>query len=96
VGPSETERLEGCRPGNIIRTRRIAAIKPRARLRASVSVLHVGYFDGVPEGTKKILDRTIQRRADLRFGIGVPLALALPPFIGGVYVAAESLLLKAS
>jgi hypothetical protein len=95
VGPSETERLEGCRPGNIIRTRRIAAIKPRARLRASVSVLHVGYFDGVPEGTMKIF-RTIQRRADLRFGIGVPLALALPPFIGGVYVAAESLLLKAS
>jgi hypothetical protein len=35
-----------------------------------------------PEDTTKILDRKIQRRADLRFAIGVALALALPAFIG--------------
>jgi hypothetical protein len=57
------------------------------------SVFQVRYFDGLPEDTTKILDRNIQRRADLRFAIGVALALAPPAFIGlGVYVAAEFLL----
>jgi len=61
------------------------------------SVLHVKSFDLLPEDTTTILDRKIQRRADLRFAICVALALALPAFIGlGVYVAAEFLLLRAS
>jgi hypothetical protein len=61
------------------------------------SVLHVGYFDDSPEDITKILDRRIQRGGDLRFTIGVALALALPAFIGlGVYVAAEFLLVSAS
>jgi hypothetical protein len=61
------------------------------------SVLHVRYFDGLPEDTTKILDRKNQRRADLRFAIGVAIAFALPASIGlGVYVAAEFLFLRAS
>jgi hypothetical protein len=65
--------------------------------RPACSVLHVRYFDGLPEDTTKILDQKIQRRADLRFAIGVALALALPALIAlAVYVAAEFLLLRAS
>jgi hypothetical protein len=61
------------------------------------SVPYVRYFDDLPEDITKISDRKIQRRADLRFTIGVALALALPAFIAlGVYVAAEFLLLRAS
>jgi hypothetical protein len=41
----------------------------------------------------KVLDQKIQHRGDVRFSIGVALALALPAFIGlGIYIAAESLL----
>jgi hypothetical protein len=66
--------------------------------RPACSVSHVRYFDdGLPEDTTKILDQKIQRRADLRFAIGVALVLALPAFIAlGVYVAAEFLLRRAS
>ncbi len=60
------------------------------------SALCVTYVDGPFEDTTKVLDRKVQRRADLRFAIGVALALALPAVIGlGVYVAAESLILRA-
>lgn len=62
----------------------------------SFSALHVTYVEGSLEDTTKV-DQKIQRLADLRFAIGVALALALPAVIGlGVYVAAESLILRAS
>jgi hypothetical protein len=61
------------------------------------SALYVTYVDGPFEDTTKVLDRKVQRRADLRFAIGVALALALPAVIGlGVFVAAESIILRAS
>jgi hypothetical protein len=45
----------------------------------------------------KVLDQKIQHRSDVRFSIGVALALALPAFIGlGIYIAAESIILRAS
>ena len=43
------------------------------------------------------LKQKFQRRADLRFALGIALALALPAFIGfGIYMAAESLIILAS
>jgi hypothetical protein len=43
------------------------------------------------------MDQKIQHRADVRFAIGVALAMALPAIIGfGIYVAAESIILRAS
>ena len=52
------------------------------------------YVDGSVEDTTKVLD---QRRADLRFSIGVALALALPAVIGfGIYEAVKSIVLIAS
>jgi len=59
--------------------------------------LHLAYLYGSSENMTNVLDREIQRRADVRFAIGVALALALPAFIGlGVYAAAESIILRAS
>jgi hypothetical protein len=59
--------------------------------------LHLTYLYGSSENMTKVLDRKIQRRADVRFAIGVALALALPAFIGlGVYAVAESIILRAS
>lgn len=53
----------------------------------SASLTQIG---GLSENNAKSLDQQIQRQADLRFAIGVAIALALPMFIGfGVYVAAE-------
>jgi hypothetical protein len=44
-----------------------------------------------------VLNQKIQSRGDIRFLIGVALALALPAIIGlGIYVAAESIILRAS
>lgn len=61
------------------------------------SALYVTYLCGSSENMTKVLDRSIQRRGDVRFAIGVALALALPALIGlGVYVAAESIILRAS
>jgi hypothetical protein len=61
------------------------------------SAYHIMYFEEVSEGTPKVLDRKIRRRADLRFAIGVALALALPAFIGlGIYIAAEAIIQRAS
>jgi hypothetical protein len=60
------------------------------------SALHVTY-EGSLEDTTKVLDQKSQRRADLRFAIGIALALALPAVIGlGIYAAAESIILRAS
>jgi hypothetical protein len=58
------------------------------------SEFHVTDVDDVlSEGTPKGLDPKTQRRADLRFAIGVAIALALPAFIGfGLYVAAGSII----
>jgi len=59
--------------------------------------LHLTYLYGSSENMTNVLDREIQRRADVRFAIGVALALALPAFIGlGLYAAAESIILRAS
>jgi hypothetical protein len=56
------------------------------------STLNLAYVDAL----LKEIPKNSQRRADLRFAIGVVIALALPAFLGlGVYVAAESLLLLA-
>jgi hypothetical protein len=63
----------------------------------ALSALHVTRVDGSLEDATQVLDEKIQRRADLRFAIGVALALALPAFVGlGVYVVAESIILIAS
>jgi hypothetical protein len=52
------------------------------------SALRDTYIDEFPEGASK----TTQRQADLRFSIGVALALALPAVIGfGIYEAAKSI-----
>jgi hypothetical protein len=41
----------------------------------------------------KVLDQKSQHRGDIRFALGVALALALPACIGlGVYIAAESII----
>lgn len=49
--------------------------------------------DGSSENTSEVLDRKIQRQADLRFTIGVAFALALPVLIGtGVYIATTAIL----
>jgi hypothetical protein len=70
---------------------------PDAFAAAAFSALHVTYVEGALDDTTMVLDQKIQRRADLRFAIGIALALALPAVIGlGVYVAAESLILRAS
>jgi hypothetical protein len=62
-----------------------------------MSTLHVTYLYGSSEDVAKVLDRKNQRRADIRFAIGVALALALPAFIGlGIYIAAESIILRAT
>ncbi len=62
-----------------------------------VPAFYVAYVNGSLEGTTKVLNQKIDRRADLRFALGVALALALPAFIGFVvYMAAESLILMAS
>jgi hypothetical protein len=51
---------------------------------------------GLSENVKS-LDQKNSRQADLRFAIGVAIALGLPTLIGlGVYVAAESIMLIAS
>ena len=51
---------------------------------------------GLSENVKS-LDQKNQRQADLRFAIGVAIALGLPVLIGlGVYVAAASITLIAS
>lgn len=61
------------------------------------SAFHITCLDGSFVDTTKVLDRTNKRRTDLRFAVGVALALALPAFIGlGVYIAAESIILRAS
>jgi hypothetical protein len=42
-------------------------------------------------------NQKIQHHGDILFSIGVALALALPAFIGlGIYIAAESIILRAS
>lgn len=55
------------------------------------TALHVTYLnngDELSAGGSNAVDRTIQRQADLRFAIGVAIALALPVLIGiGVYIA---------
>ena len=57
------------------------------------SALHDTYMDEFPEGASK----ATQRQADLRFSIGVALALALPAVIGfGIYEAAKSIVFIAS
>jgi hypothetical protein len=62
-----------------------------------MSALQVTYLYGSSEDVAKVLDRKNQRRADVRFAIGVVLALALPALIGlGIYIAAESIILRAS
>ncbi len=64
---------------------------------APLAALYVTYVDGSLEETTKVSNQKIERRADLRFALGIALALALPAFIGfGVYVVAESLILTAS
>ena len=53
--------------------------------------------DESSEETTTDLKQKFQRRADLRFALGIALALALPAFIGfGIYMAAESLIILAS
>jgi hypothetical protein len=60
------------------------------------SALHVTYLDnadGSSEDTSKVLNRKVQRQADLRFTIAVAIALVLPVFIGiGVYIATTAIL----
>ena len=62
-----------------------------AALAPDFTALHVTYLnngDGLSADASNALDRTIQRQADLRFAIGVVIALALPVLIGiGVYIA---------
>jgi hypothetical protein len=49
------------------------------------------------EKHEEVLDQNIQHRGDVRFSIGVALALALPAIIGlGICIAAESIILRAS
>jgi hypothetical protein len=56
----------------------------------------LAYLDnanGSSEYTSKAIDRKIQRRADLRFSIGVAIALALPALVGtGFYIATTTIL----
>jgi hypothetical protein len=60
------------------------------------SALHVTYLDnadGSSEDTSKVLNRRIQRRADLGLTIAVAISLALPVFIGvGIYIAMTAIL----
>jgi hypothetical protein len=60
------------------------------------SALHVTYLDnadGSSEDMSEVLDRKIQRRADLRLTITVAISLALPVFIGiGIYIAMTAIL----
>src|SRR3979411_1852126 len=60
------------------------------------SALHVTYLDSadrLSEDMSKVLDRKIQRQADLRFTIAVALALALPVIIGiGGYIVTTAIL----
>ena len=61
------------------------------------SALHPAYTDGFLVEASSHFDPKTQRRADLRFSIGVALALALPALIGfGIYEAAKSIVLIAS
>ena len=56
--------------------------------------LHVASVDGLLEDTGRSANSA--RRADLRFAVGVAIALAFPALISlGIYAAAEFLLLKA-
>lgn len=49
--------------------------------------------NGSSEHTSKVIDREITRQSDIRFTIGVAVALALPALIGmGVYVATTAIL----
>jgi hypothetical protein len=62
----------------------------------ALSALNVTYIDDTDrssEDRSKLVDRKIQRQADLRFTIGVALALALPVLIGmGIYIATSAIL----
>jgi hypothetical protein len=61
------------------------------------SALHPAYTDGFLGEASNLIDLRAQRQADLRFSIGVALALALPAVIGfGIYEAAKSIVLIAS
>jgi hypothetical protein len=61
------------------------------------SALHPAYTDGFLGEASNHFDPKTQRRADLRFSIGVALALAQPALIGfGIYEAAKSIVLIAS
>ena len=75
-------------------------VSPANDLVAGPAVSTLSYVtsaDGSSEDTQKVLDHKTQRRADLRFAIGVVVALALPAVMGlGVYVAVESIILIAS
>jgi len=63
----------------------------------TVPTSYVAHIDGSLEETTRALNQKFQRRADLRFALGIALALALPAFIGfGLYMAAESLILLPS
>ncbi len=54
---------------------------------------HLDKANGSSEYTSKVIDRKIQRQADLRFSIGVAIALALPGLIGmGVFIATTTIL----
>ena len=55
---------------------------------------HFGDAGGLAESTSKIAERgQIERRDDLRFAIGVAIALALPALIGvGVYISTTAIL----
>jgi hypothetical protein len=56
--------------------------------------LHVTSVDGLLEDTGRSANSA--RRADLRFAVGVAIALAFPALISlGIYAAAEFLILKA-
>jgi hypothetical protein len=61
------------------------------------SALHPAHTDGfLGEASNDFYPKT-ERQADLRFSIGVALALALPALIGfGIYEAARSIVLIAS
>ena len=54
---------------------------------------HLDNANGSSEYTSKAIDRKNQRQADLRFSIGVAIALALPVLIGmGFYIATTTIL----
>ena len=63
----------------------------------AAAALHPACTDGFRGEASSHFDPKAERQADLRFSIGVALALALPAVIGfGIYEAARSIVLIAS